>query len=228
MLDATGVPVEEGIAPGAFVRLSVSDTGHGMTPEVQARAFEPFFTTKDVGRGSGLGLSTLHGFVRQSGGFVTLESEVGRGTVVDVYLPRSDGIEGSAKPNPPPIVRGAGETILLVEDDADVRRVMRERLKALGYRVETASDPAAARAVLDTGRPVDLILTDIVMPGGVSGLDFARTLRAEDPARRIVVTSGFAGGPVPAEIEFAFLRKPHSLAELATSVAAELRAPRGE
>ena len=232
VLDATALPPDTDVAPGPFVRLSVSDTGHGMTPEVQARAFEPFFTTKDVGRGSGLGLSTLHGFVRQSGGFVTLSSEVGHGTVVDIHLPRSDATDVATKPGIPPLVRGAGETILLVEDDADVRRVMRERLKALGYRVETAADPTAARAVLDAGCPVDLVLSDVVMPGGITGLDFARALRAADPERRIVVTSGFAGdlagGPTPSEIEFHFLRKPHSLAELATTVAAALRTPPGQ
>jgi CheY-like chemotaxis protein len=198
-----------------------------MAPEVKARAFEPFFTTKDVGRGSGLGLATLHGFVRQSGGFVTLYSEPGRGTVVHVHLPSVDAAEPcrpattASEPH-----RGAGQRILLVDDDASVRRVTRERLLALGYAVETASDPAEAIAVLGTRGRFDLVFTDIVMPGGVSGLDLARSLRAADPGCRILVTSGFTedflGGPASAEIEFRFLRKPHSLAELASAVAEAL------
>jgi CheY-like chemotaxis protein len=230
-LDRDSLPPEEGIRPGEFVRLGVTDSGQGMSQEVKARAFEPFFTTKDVGRGSGLGLSTLHGFVRQSGGFVTLYSEVGHGTTVNVFLPRveSSGVRPSITRRRAPI-RGDGQTILVVEDDADVRRVDREQLEALSYRVVTAANAADAMAALAAAdRPIDLVFTDVIMPGGVSGLDLARRLVAADPARRILLTSGFAGdfiaGGNTSETEFPFLRKPHSLAELADAVADALRPP---
>mgnify|MGYP001765417013 CR=1 FL=1 len=226
-VDQTTMPAEEGVHVGEYVRLTVSDNGHGMAPDVAARAFEPFFTTKEIGRGSGLGLATLHGFIHQSGGFVTLYSEVDHGTAVNLYLPRGDtsaDIRAAAVERRP--VRGHGETILVVEDDAAVRRVTRERLEALGYRVETAANAPAALDILAAGRSVDLVFTDVVMPGGLSGLDLARGLRADDPRRRILVTSGFAedftDGRQAGETGFLFLRKPHSLIELADAIAAAL------
>ncbi len=229
-VDETTAPPEEGSHFGRYVRLTVSDSGHGMTPEVKARAFEPFFTTKEIGRGSGLGLATLHGFVHQSGGFVTLYSEVGRGTAVSLYLPRGDvSPEVSPAVTDCPPRRGHGEVVLVVEDDADVRRVTRERLEALGYRVEIAETAAGALELVTSGRPIDLVFTDIVMPGGLSGLDLARRLRIADPSRRILVTSGFAedfsDGPRPPEFEFHFLRKPHAMTELAAAVAEALDRP---
>jgi PAS domain S-box-containing protein len=227
LLDETSAAPDDDVRPGPYVRLEVSDDGNGMTPEVKARAFEPFYTTKETGRGSGLGLATLHGFVRQSGGWVTLYSELGKGTSIGIYLPRADQVDGEeAIVDQRRPIRGSGETILLVEDDPAVGRVTRERLEALGYRVVVASNSAEAMAAMAGGETVDLVFTDIVMPGGTSGLELAQRIRAEAPHRRILVTSGFAeefsGAPVAAEIGFPFLRKPYSLYELSAAVSGAL------
>jgi len=230
VLDDPPTPADPTRRVGPHVRLSVTDTGHGMTPEVRARAFEPFFTTKESGRGTGLGLSTLHGFVRQSGGFVSLYSEPGHGTTVNVYLPRAEE-NGEAEPDtrPPPRRRGAGEHILLVEDDPDVARVTRDRLIASGWHVEEVADAHAALARLAAGPPVDLVFSDIMMPGGLSGIDLARRLRARDPACRILLTSGFseeiARGDRDRPLEFPILRKPYSYADLTRAIAEALDVP---
>lgn len=233
-VDETTVPPEDGVSIGEHVRLSVTDTGHGMSADVKAHAFEPFFTTKAQSSGSGLGLATLHGFVRQSGGFVTLYSEPGRGTSVNVYLPIAEADHrpdrDTTKLAP---VRGDGQMILVVEDDPAVRRVTEERLATIGYRVEAVADAAAALArVRDVGRrSIDLVLTDVVMPGGMTGIELARALRIADPDRRVLVVSGFAGdfvgGREGPEAEFPFLRKPHSLTELARAIAETLAGTAG-
>lgn len=231
VIDEAALPIEEGVGPGAYARLTVSDTGTGMSADVKARAFEPFFTTKAHGRGTGLGLASLHGFVRQSGGFVTLYSEIDRGTTVNVYLPRAVSAEAGARPSPPPapkVVRGHGETILVVEDNPDVSRVTCERLAALGYTVRPVENATAALAALADGGSIDLVFSDIVMPGELSGIELARRLRAADPSRRIVLTSGFAEEIVRGEgrppLEFPVLRKPYALAELADAIADALGA----
>lgn len=213
---------------GSFVRLSVCDDGVGMSAEVRARAFEPFFTTKQSGRGTGLGLATLHGFVRQSGGFVSLYSEPGHGTTVNVYLPRADRDEQQpATPPPFELPRGNGRRLLLVEDDVDVTRVTLERLTAFGWSVDHASSAPEALALVQAGRHWDLVFTDIMMPGGMTGLDLARTLRAADPDCRILLTSGFseeiARGGGPDGTEFPLLRKPYTLAELMCAVDEAIR-----
>ncbi|TBW33870.1 PAS domain S-box protein [Siculibacillus lacustris] len=226
-LDAATLPADPNQLPGAYVRLSVSDTGVGMAPEVKARAFEPFFTTKAIGRGTGLGLATLHGFVRQSGGFVTLYSEVDRGTTINIYLPRAECGEIPVRPIEASLPRrGMGQTVLVVEDHPEVARVTRERLLALGYQVIEADHAAAALEMLAERPEIDLVFSDIMMPGGLSGLDLARRLRAEMPDRRILLTSGFAEaiarGDGPAPLEFALLRKPYSQADLARAIAEAL------
>jgi len=181
------------IHPGRYVMLAVIDTGIGMPPEVAERAFEPFFTTKQAGLGSGLGLSMVYGFVRQSGGAVRLESAPGRGTTVRMFLPvapdeipATDERGGETSQSV-----GGGETILVVEDDARVRRVSVRHLEALGYKVIAVEDGPAALALLDAGTPVDLLFTDVVMPGGMSGLDLAHEARARRPELPILVTSGY-------------------------------------
>jgi PAS domain S-box-containing protein len=222
-VERSGMPADGAAIPGAFVRLSVSDNGVGMTPEVQARAFEPFFTTKEVGRGTGLGLSTLHGFVHQSGGFVTLYSEPGHGTTVNVYLPRVIGLPGTETPRvTPPMRRGRGERILVVEDHPHVADVTRERLVALGYRVIEAATAPQALSLIEAGEPVDLVFSDIVMPGGMSGLDLARRLRRERPELRVLLTSGFAEDLIratdPASEPWVVLRKPYLQTDLARAI----------
>ncbi len=205
-----------------FVEIEVADTGTGMTPEVKARAFEPFFTTKDSGRGTGLGLATLHGFVRQVGGSVALESEVGRGTRVTLRLPRASGArsaEAVGERREP--LRGAGERVLVVEDDPDVARVTRECLLALDYDVVAASDGRAALDLLREDASIALVFSDIVMPGEVSGIDLAEKLVAE-ATRPIVLTSGHTFDAERLdeieEMGVRFLKKPYSQFELSVTL----------
>lgn len=224
VLQERDVASEIGVNPGDYVRLSVSDTGVGMTPSVLARVFEPFFTTKEPGKGTGLGLSVIYGFVKQSGGHVTVYSELNKGTTVNLYLPRvktstaaeTDALHAAAQP---PV---AGETVLLVEDNAQVRIVTSKRLKNLGYGVIEAGNAAAAIEVLNSGQKVDLVFSDVVMPGGMSGFDLAKWMRQNAPGTRVLLTSGFAediarsGEAALSELEI--LRKPYSGAELARAL----------
>jgi len=182
------------VTPGRYVLIEVADTGAGMPPEVLARAFEPFFTTKPTGQGTGLGLSMAYGFVKQSGGEIVLKSEAGKGTSVRIYLPRSE-----AAPEPREIVaaaplQGGPETILVVEDEEDVRSSTCGILSALGYRVLEAGDAAAAIAILDGGEQVDLVFTDVIMPGPVSSLQLAEAVRTRLPQAQVLYTSGYAEG----------------------------------
>ena len=211
-------------APGDYVKLSVTDTGVGMPPGVLSRVFEPFFTTKEQGKGTGLGLSMLYGFVKQSAGHVSISSEVGRGTTVDVYVPREAGHEPTTLPraNKEDALRGGSETILIVEDNPQVRTLTIARLKRLGYRVLEAENGPRALAILEAGGSVDLIFSDVVMPGGMTGFDVARAVWQQSPGQRILLTSGFAEDAVPAnDATFAarkILRKPYSMLELARAV----------
>jgi PAS domain S-box-containing protein len=183
-----------GMQPGRYVMLTVSDTGKGMSPEVRRRAFEPFFTTKGPGSGTGLGLSMVYGFVKQSGGHVQLFSEEGKGTTVRIYLPAlAGGAAGAAGPKeaasaPAPRTMA----VLLVEDDPRVRKVTARRLRGLGYAPIEAGDARAALEVLGRRDEVDLLFTDIVMPGGMSGVDLAREARRLRPGLKILFTSGYA------------------------------------
>jgi two-component system cell cycle sensor histidine kinase/response regulator CckA len=179
--------------PGRFVMMAVSDTGHGMDAETQKRVFEPFFTTKPEGRGTGLGLSTVYGIVKQSGGFIWVYSEVGVGTTFKVYLPRVDEAETASRPAPGPSARArAGARILLVEDDESVRGLVADLLQEAGYVVLSAGSPASALALAATAGPLDLLVTDVIMPG-MSGRDLARKLEAERPGLRVLYVSGYAG-----------------------------------
>jgi PAS domain S-box-containing protein len=215
--DVVDVP---GMAAGDYVVLSVADTGHGMTPEVRARAFEPFFTTKAAGKGSGLGLATIYGFARQSGGNVTIYSEPGKGTSVNLYLPRAGRAtpaeSGAATAE---VHAGRGETVLVVEDDDRVRRLTARRLGDLGYRVLEAGQGAQALAVLAQAPAVDIIFSDLVMPGGMSGIDLAKLVRVRYPHIPIILTSGYSAGLMNqadlAQLDLQVLRKPYRQAELA-------------
>ena len=226
-LDDADVASIPDMAAGDYVVLSVADTGHGMPPEVRTRAFEPFFTTKAAGKGSGLGLATIYGFARQSGGNVTIYSEVGKGTTVNLYLPRAGRLTGAEAPSAEPAVdAGRGETVLVVEDDERVRRLTALRLKELGYRVLEAGHGAAALAVLAETPDIDIVFSDLVMPGGISGFDLARQLRERHPATRVILTSGYSAELLDqaevAELDFKVLRKPYRQAELARAFRAAL------
>ncbi|MFL5606645.1 MAG: PAS domain S-box protein [Gemmatimonadaceae bacterium] len=183
-----------GVRPGSYVRLAVSDTGHGMDEATQARVFEPFFTTKELGKGTGLGLSTVYGIVTQSGGAVSCSSAPGRGTTFTIYLPHAEGLaegpgNGVGRVAPP---RGK-ESVLVVEDDDAVRSVAQQILSKQGYVVLEAADGAAAlRLHAQTTPPVDLILTDVIMPE-MSGAEMARQLRERHPAIRVLFMSGYTG-----------------------------------
>ena len=183
------------VGPGRYLLLSVTDTGVGMPPKVHARAFEPFFTTKAVGAGSGLGLSMVYGFAKQSGGYTRIYSEPGHGTTVRLYLPQAKQAV-SKVPKLPPVSPGAfpgrGETILVVEDNARVRRYVVTRLKGLGYKVLEAENGSAALRVLEQKGPVDLLFTDVIMPGGMTGIDLAGLAIQQWLGLRILFTSAYA------------------------------------
>jgi len=223
VLDATDVAAEVGLAAGEYVRLAVSDTGAGMSHEVLARAFEPFFTTKEPGKGTGLGLSVIYGFVRQSGGHVTASSALGKGTTVTLYLPRVDAgaVETIAPARPASSAPMAREIILLVEDNAEVRAVTARRLRHLGYRVIEAESGARAIEILNAGRKIDLVFSDVVMPG-MSGFELAHWLASHQPSVPVLLASGFAedvaraGEPPASGLEI--LRKPYSGAEMAQAL----------
>ncbi|MBI1179374.1 MAG: PAS domain S-box protein [Alphaproteobacteria bacterium] len=190
--DAAVASEFEDMVPGDYVMLAISDTGSGMEPEVLERAFDPFFTTKEVGKGSGLGLSMVYGYVRQSGGHVKIYSEAGQGTTVKLLFPRSfRRVELAATPAPAPTVRSGSETVLLVEDDADVRFTVERLLKSLGYTVVAASDGPAAVALIDEGFAPDLLLADVVLPKGMSGRDVSEAVAARVPDCCILFMSGY-------------------------------------
>jgi len=214
-----------------FVLLSVSDTGEGMPPEVLERAFEPFFSTKEPGRGTGLGLSTVYGFAEQSGGHANIESKVGFGTTVNLYLPRADaGAEATVANQSEPLpLSENNEVILVVEDNAEVRELTLQRVEGLGYvACEAESGPAAVR-VIESGEHVDLVLSDIVMAGGMSGYELARWIGERAPHIRVVLTTGYAAEEArqdPAAEAAPILRKPYKRAELAVALKDALRRDR--
>lgn len=219
-IDADDTDNTLGTAPGDYVVLSVTDTGHGMPPEVRARVFEPFFTTKPAGKGSGLGLATVYGFARQSGGNVTIYSEVGRGTTVNLYLPRAEtrSAEEIERASAPIEDMGKGETVLVVEDDDRVRRLAVKRLTELGYHVLEADHGAAALAVLEQTPGIDVVFSDLVMPGGMSGIDLAKLVRQRYPNLRVILTSGYSAELMNqtdvAQLDLKVLRKPYRQADL--------------
>jgi prevent-host-death family protein len=192
VLDAEYAATYLEVSPGDYVLLAVSDTGTGMAPEVLEHAFEPFFTTKDVGEGSGLGLSMVYGFAKQSGGHVTIYSEQGRGTTVKLYLPQAEGPgpdTGEAVERDAPGAKG--ERILVLEDDPDVRTLAVSLLEGLGYEVLEAQDGKEALVVLARDSRVDLLLSDVVLPGGMSGPQLAEEARRRDPGLKILFMSGY-------------------------------------
>jgi PAS domain S-box-containing protein len=219
------------VIPGQYVMLAVTDTGCGMPPEVASRAFEPFYSTKEEGKGTGLGLSMVYGFVKQSGGHVKIYSEVGQGTTVKLYLPRSTAAEEPLGPVEPQQAVGGSETILVAEDDEAVRATVVEMLSGLGYRVLKAPDAASALAVIDSGIPIDLLFTDVVMPGRLRSPELARMARERLPNLAVLFTSGYTenaivhGGRLDPGVEL--LGKPYTRERLARRIRQVLASQKG-
>jgi CheY-like chemotaxis protein len=220
---------EEGLC-GPCVCLSVADTGHGMSPEVMARAFDPFFTTKPLGKGTGLGLSMIYGFARQSGGQARLQSEVGRGATVSILLPRHDGeITSPSTAASVPAPRAAYEgRVLVVDDEPTVRMLIVDVVKGLGLDVLEAADGAGGLSALRTMDHVDLLITDVGMPGGMSGQELVAAVREERPGLRVLFVSGFSQAAITSSAGFDantfLLAKPFQLQDLASRVGALLDA----
>ncbi len=211
------------VLPGDYVCLSVADTGTGMTPEVIARAFDPFFTTKPTGQGTGLGLSMVHGFMHQSGGHVRLRSEMGQGTTVAIYLPRHLGAGTSAWDGVAQSRAGAASTaVLVVEDEPDVRMIIVETLSDLGYTVHEAADGCSGLQILGSGTRVDLLLTDVGLPGGMNGRQLADAARQQHPDLRVLFVTGYAESVAASdgrmEPGMQVMTKPFSLDALAAKV----------
>ena len=212
------------VTPGNYVMVAVSDTGTGMAPLVLSRVFEPFFTTKEIGRGTGLGLSQVYGFVKQSGGHLKIYSEPGDGTTIKIYLPRFDSAELEDVDTAPQVAPegSSAETILVVEDDADVRVQSVEALGELGYRVLQAADGAAALRLLRREAHVDLLFTDVVLPGGLTGAQVAAEAREIQPGLKVLFTTGYArnaivhNGRLDPGVQL--ITKPYSFADLAAKV----------
>lgn len=221
---------ETDIEPGDYVRLYISDDGEGMSLDAQRRAFEPFFTTKTDTGGSGLGLAMVYGFVRQSGGHITLYSELGHGTSFGLYFPALKSADRQGKSHTDQmadaIPRGDGQVVLVVEDNPRVRKLSVERIRDLGYRTEEANDADEALAHFAAGVPVDILFSDLVMPGALNGYELAAQVRDAYPEVRILLTSGYASDVISTKMgatgEYKILHKPYRQSELAERLQALL------
>jgi len=228
LLDRRGAPKDwppRNVPPGEYVALSIADSGTGMTPEVVSRAFDPFFTTKPIGQGTGLGLSMIYGFVQQSGGHVRLRSEHGQGTTVAIYLPRhlglaTDGQEAGAASELPEVDTSA--VVLVVEDEPAVRMIVVDVLSDLGYAVLEADDGRSGLTILESGTHIDLLLTDVGLPGGMNGRQLADVARQQRPDLKVLFVTGYAesaavgGGRMERGMQL--MTKPFAVAALAAKV----------
>jgi CheY-like chemotaxis protein len=224
-LDTDYARLHAEVRAGRYVVIAVTDDGVGMSKDIQERALEPFFTTKGVGAGTGLGLSMVYGFAKQSGGDLKIYSEPGHGTTVRIYLPRAVTDDDSSEPRRPEHSVGAylgrGETVLVVEDEPRLRKMTVARLRDLGYRVLDAANGPDALAVIESGPPPDLLFTDMVMPGGMTGADLATAAREKQPEIKVLFTSGYSEPDVVRRGQTAgakWLRKPYSVVDLARTL----------
>lgn len=227
LFDAHSAELEGDVVPGRYVMLAVSDTGGGMPPEVVARAFEPFFTTKETGKGSGLGLAMVYGFVKQSGGHVKIYSEPGIGTTVKIFLPQTVAAVEEADAQPGQTSQPTGqETILLVEDEEDVRQLACRVLESLGYRILQAGEGPTALGILDDNPDISLLFTDVVLPAGMTGPEIARQAQARRPDLKVLFTSGYTGNAVQhlesVSGHVRLLSKPYNIDDLAQMVRSAL------
>jgi CheY-like chemotaxis protein len=203
-----------GLAAGSYVKVTVADTGTGMSPETAQRAFEPFYTTKEVGKGTGLGLSQVYGFIKQSGGEVKIRTAPGEGTAIAIYLPAAPGQDAPAQ-------QDTTEMVLIVEDEPDLMDVASALYISMGYEVLTASSAQEALALL-ASRRIDILFTDVIMPNGMNGVELAAYTREHYPDVKIILASGY---PLPALkvehnnlSESAFVNKPYRLSDLARAL----------
>jgi CheY-like chemotaxis protein len=231
-LDADYAARHPGVLPGSYVVIEMTDTGTGISPDVIERVFEPFFTTKPSGKGTGLGLSMVYGFVKQSGGHVRVYSEVGQGTTFRLFLPVAPvrAQRPATESVQARLFKPAGEELILaVEDNPEIRATVVRQLRDLGYQVREADSANAALAILDAAEPVDLLFTDMILPGGLNGKELALKARTKRANLKVRFTSGFPGtadGPgahlEPGDV---LLSKPYHKRDLARAVAAVLSAP---
>ena len=223
-LDEAYARMNEDVQPGQYIGVFVTDSGTGMSPETVLRAFEPFFTTKDIGQGTGLGLSQVYGFIKQSGGHIKIYSEVGEGTTIKLYLPRYRCTDDVADTNSETreVPRGRGELVLVVEDDPDVRDYTVEMVSELGYSVLSAADGATGLRLLYSSREVSLLFTDVGLPGGMNGRQLAEQALRRQPRLKILYTTGYARnaivhqGRLDPDVEVIF--KPFTYSDLATKI----------
>jgi CheY-like chemotaxis protein len=221
MLDISQAEQYPGASPGLHVRLTVTDTGTGIAPEHLSSVFEPFFTTKEAGKGTGLGLATVYGIVKQHGGWITVASEINRGTTFRIYfpavasvLPKNKGVRAKS------MLPHGTETILVVEDEFAVRLVVDNMLRRCGYRVlQAESGVAALKTWRERKERIDLLLTDLILPDGITGADLGLQLQTADPGLKIIYTSGYASESVSKRLKLVdgvnFLQKPYSPQKLA-------------
>jgi CheY-like chemotaxis protein len=232
-LDEDYAAVNVDVAPGDYVSVSVSDSGSGIPPDILDRVFEPFFTTKEVGRGTGLGLSMVYGFAKQSGGHVKIYSEVGHGTRITLYLPRTAiAAQEEAAVAAPPAARAhpAGhEAILVVEDSESVRKVAVSILRGLGYQVLEAEDGPSALAILEGPDKIDLLFTDLIMPNGIDGEELLKQAHRLRPGLKALFTSGYSEHFLQsrgnAEAGIPLLNKPYRVSKLSEAVRRALDSP---
>jgi PAS domain S-box-containing protein len=226
VLDEAYAQANPDVHPGPYVMLAVSDTGTGMSREVQDKVFEPFFTTKDVGKGSGLGMSMVYGFVRQSGGHIKIYSEPGHGTTIRLYLPPARGQTETAATVAAPPARGS-ETILVVEDDALVRNFVATQLQGLGYQTVAAADGPATLAMIDNGQTFDLLFTDVILPGGMTGKQLADEVAKRRPGLKVLYTSGYTDNAIVHQGRLdsgvLLLTKPYRKSQLADMIRRALK-----
>jgi PAS domain S-box-containing protein len=221
-LDDEYVRQQDQLSAGQYVMVAVTDTGTGIPPDILERVYEPFFTTKAEDKGTGLGLAMVYGFLKQSGGHIKIYSEVGAGTTVKLYFPREIAAEDTLVEAPTGEVQGGEETVLVVEDDDEVREVAVSMLTEFGYRVVKARDAASALVIVDSGIPIDLIFTDVMMPGRLRSPDFARKAKERLPKVAVLFTSGYTqnaivhGGRLDPGVEL--LAKPYTRAALARKI----------